>query len=121
MKPVSSNTPRPAERIRRVAVAGQEAGVGRRVVVLQQLEQEAEAAAAAADRLVREALAAVVVDRAVPQLGQIQYGMRPDSTDGAWSWIQAAADPGGRGVALGGLGRASARRRAPPCSPCRRP
>src|SRR5207302_9149962 len=49
-----------------VGVADDHAGAGRRVVVVHQLEQEAEAAAVAADRRrVGQALAPVVVDRAV--------------------------------------------------------
>ena len=51
--------------MRPLAVAGDEPGVRRRVVVVQQLEEEAEAAALARDRLAEQALAAVVVDRAV--------------------------------------------------------
>src|SRR4051812_15926290 len=48
-----------------LVVADQEAGARRRVVVLEQLEEEAEPAAVARDRLLGQALAAVVVDRAV--------------------------------------------------------
>src|SRR5207247_2860749 len=47
----------------RVPVADDEPGPGRRVVVLEQLEEEAEAAALARDGLVGQPLAPVVVDR----------------------------------------------------------
>ena len=49
----------------RSAVAGDEPGVRRRVVVVEQLEEEAETAALTGDGLVQQALAAVVVERAV--------------------------------------------------------
>jgi len=49
----------------RVAVADDEAGLGCGVVVLEQLEEEAERAAAALDRLRRESVIAVEVDRAL--------------------------------------------------------
>src|SRR5205085_10556473 len=50
----------------RLGVADDEAGIGRRVVVLHQLEEKAEPAVVAADRLtVEQALAPVGVDRAL--------------------------------------------------------
>ena len=58
----------------RSPVARDEAGVRRGVVVVEQLEQEAEAAPLARDRLAEQAVPAVVVDRAVLQFGQMKYG-----------------------------------------------
>jgi len=59
----------PAREDARVAVADDEARAGRRVVVLEQLEQEPEPAALARDRLLAQALAPVVVDRALLAVG----------------------------------------------------
>ena len=57
---------RPEARIRAVAVARDEAGARSRVVVVEQLEEEAEPASLARGRLTREPLEAVVVDRRGP-------------------------------------------------------
>ena len=53
----------------RVAVADDEAGLGRRVVVLEQLEEKPERAAPALDGLHREPVVAVEVDRALLAVG----------------------------------------------------
>jgi hypothetical protein len=62
-----------------VLVAHHEAGVRRRVVVLEQLEEEAEAAAVARDRLLRQALHPVVVDRPVLAVRADEVGHRARS------------------------------------------
>jgi hypothetical protein len=53
----------------RLLVADDETCCRRGVVVLQQLEQEAESAASARGRVLREALARIVVDRALFAVG----------------------------------------------------
>ena len=65
VKPVSSKTPRPIASTRRSWSVTSKPGVGRRVVVVEQLEEEAEAAVLAGRRLRREALAPVDVERAL--------------------------------------------------------
>ena len=53
-----------------VLVAGNEAGVRRRVVVVEQLEEEPEPAPFARDGLLQDALSAIVVDRAILAVGK---------------------------------------------------
>ena len=59
-----------------VAVGDDEARVGRRVVVVEQLEEEAEAAVPARRRLVRESLLRVDVERALlaPRADEVRHG-----------------------------------------------
>ena len=73
-----------------VAVAGEHARVGSGIVVVEQLEEEAEAAAGAAGGLVGEAVAAVGVHGAGPQLGQMKYAIDEDS-DRARAQVTAIA------------------------------
>ena len=47
-------------------------GAGRRELVLEDLEEEPEAAAVAADRLVRQSLEAVGIEAPVAQFGQMK-------------------------------------------------
>ena len=63
-RPVSSNEPRPQAMIAAVLVGHEERGVRRRVVVVEQLEEEAEAAVRAALGLAAEARVALGLGRA---------------------------------------------------------
>ena len=63
--PVSSNTPLPADRIRASRSQAMKPALAGGIEVLEQLEQEPEPAAGAADGLVREAVQAVLIDGAV--------------------------------------------------------
>jgi hypothetical protein len=88
----------------RRVVAGEEAGVGGRIEVLQQLEQESEPTAVASHLLVRQPVPAVVVDRARAAVGadpvtghqeislrfpqiRIHPSITSHCTDERWQWI----------------------------------
>ena len=103
----------------RVAVADDEPGLGRRVVVLEQLEEEAEPALAALHGLRREALVAVEVDRAALAVRADEERHRGSvGTRAVCAGLRSAAEPDRVQVVRGDL--VGARGSGPRCRRARR-